>query len=189
MSRKNLYFRIVVVLAGLGLFLYPSFIGAEAQDGPLPGQELLKSGDFSDVLRFNLYTESGGNAVLSIENGELQVDVSKIGRVEHAIQPYYDGFRLYEGVEYQLDFDAHASMARDLYVRIQLNEGDYHAYFEKLISVTEENQHFSLPFVMKEATNLPFSSSTQMDASESSVLVTVSFKNILTVIIGFSMIS
>ena len=153
MSRKNLYFRIVVVLAGLGLFLYPSFIGAEAQDGPLPGQELLKSGDFSDVLRFNLYTESGGNAVLSIENGELQVDVSKIGRVEHAIQPYYDGFRLYEGVEYQLDFDAHASMARDLYVRIQLNEGDYHAYFEKLISVTEENQHFSLPFVMKEATD------------------------------------
>lgn len=52
-----------------------------------------------------------------------------------------------------MDFDAHASMARDLYVRIQLNGGDYHAYFEKLISVTEENQHFSLPFMMKEATD------------------------------------
>ena len=43
-------------------------------------------------------------------------------------------------------------MARDMFIRIQLNGGDYHAYFEQLITVTEEKQHFSLPFVMKEAT-------------------------------------
>ena len=153
MSLQALFLHVIRFLTGVVLFLGSAFIGAGAEDGPVPGQELLKNGDFSDELRFNLYTESGGNAALSIADGELQVDVSKIGRVGHAIQPYYDGFRLYEGVEYLLEFDAYASIPREFYVRIQLNGGDYHAYFENLISVTEEKQHFSLPFVMKESSD------------------------------------
>lgn len=153
MSLKTVIFRSFVIMAGLILFVFPSFIGAKAEDDLVPGRELLVNGDFSDELKFSLYTESGGTASLGIENGVLQVDVSKIGLVGHAIQPYYDGFRLYEGVEYLLEFDVCASIPRDLYVRIQLNGGDYHAYFEKLIPVTEEEQHFSLPFVMQEETD------------------------------------
>ena len=153
MSRKALIFRIFFIIAGLLLIFSSSATGTKAQEELIPGQELLKSGDFSDELKFNLYTESGGNAALSIENGELQVDVSKIGRVSHAIQPYYDGFRLYEGVAYLLTFDAHASIDRDLFVRIQLNGGDYHAYFEQAIRVTGEMQHFNFSFVMREPTD------------------------------------
>ena len=153
MSLQSLLLHVIRFLTGAVLVLGSAFIGVSAEDGPVPGQELLRNGDFSDELRFNLYTESGGSAVLSIEDGELQVDVSKIGRVGHAIQPYYDGFRLYEGVEYLLAFDAYASVPREFYIRIQLNGGDYHAYFENLISVTEEKQRFNLPFVMKETSD------------------------------------
>ena len=153
MTRTFFVIRIAVVLAGLLLFLFPAFAGVRAGDDPLPGQELLADGDFSGELKFHLYTESGGSAALSIEDGELKVDVSQIGRVGHAIQPYYDGFRLYQGVEYLLEFDASASVARDLYVRIQLNGGDYHAYFEAPVSVTGEKQHFSFPFVMRETSD------------------------------------
>ena len=38
-------------------------------------------------------------------------------------------------------------------MRVQLNGGDYHAYFEAPVSVTGEKQHFSFPFVMKEASD------------------------------------
>lgn len=145
--------RIAAIVAALFLVLFPVPGGVRAEDGPVPGQELLTDGEFSGELKFHLYTESGGSAVLSIEDGELLVDVSKIGRVGHAIQPYYDGFRLYQGVEYVLSFDASASIERDLYVRVQLNGGDYHAYFEAPVSVTGEKQHFSFPFVMQEASD------------------------------------
>ena len=84
------------------------------------GEELLKNGDFSDPLLFQLYKESGGAAAISIVDGQLQVDVSAIGRVAHAIQPYYDGFGLVQGVEYELSYDVRSTLPRELYVRVQL---------------------------------------------------------------------
>ena len=114
------------------------------------GQELLKNGDFSQPLTWQLYTESGGSAQLGIEDGEMKIDVASIGRVGHAIQPYYDGFKLTQGVQYTLSYDVRASVPRDLHVRIQLNGGDYHAYFEELVHVTEETQHREATFTMEE---------------------------------------
>ena len=144
--------RYASALLALVLLVSLPFSRASAED-LVPGEEMLINGDFSGPQKFQLYKESGGNATLSIVDGELQIDVSKIGRVAHAIQPYYDGFKLVEGVQYLLTFDAHASMPRDLFVRIQLNGGDYHSYFEQLISLTEEMQHFSFSFVMEEPTD------------------------------------
>lgn len=117
------------------------------------GEELLNNGDFSQALNWRLYTESGGAATLSIADGELAVDVSAIGGVGHAIQPYYDGFKLTQGVSYRLCYDVRATVPRELYVRIQLNGGDYHAYFEELVRVTEETQHRETVFTMEEASD------------------------------------
>lgn len=94
MVRETLLFRVFLIMAVPVLLVCSFFTAAKAQEELIPGQELLKNGNFSDELKFNLYTESGGNAALNIQNGELQIDVNKIGRVGHAIQPYYDGFRL-----------------------------------------------------------------------------------------------
>lgn len=116
--------------------------------------ELLKNGDFSQPLNWQLYTESGGSAQLSVVDGELVVDVVSIGKVGHAIQPYYDGFGLTEGVVYTLNYDVRGSVPRDLYVRIQLNGGDYHPYFEELIHVTEAMEHHESTFTMAEPTDL-----------------------------------
>ena len=143
--------RLLSLLLILAVVSIP--MAALAEDVEVPGEELLINGDFSDPLRFQLYSESGGSAQLSIVDGELQVDVTAIGRVGHAIQPYYDGFKLVQGVSYTLSYDVRASVPRDLYMRIQLNGGDYHAYFEELVSATDETQHRSATFTMEEATD------------------------------------
>lgn len=124
-----------------------------AAAGVAEGAELLTNGDFSQPLNWQLYTESGGAAQLSVVDGELVVDVEDIGRVGHAIQPYYDGFALTEGVVYTLSYDVRGSVPRELYVRIQLNGGDYHAYFEELIQVTEAMEHHESTFTMEEPTD------------------------------------
>ncbi len=153
MNHKHFTFHKPVILLAVVIFSLVLFFNAIAEVTLTPGEELLKNADFSESLKFGLYTESGGNAELSIEEGELLVNVSSIGLVSHAIQPYYDGFRLYQGVEYQLDFDAYSTMPRDLFVRIQLNGGDYHAYFEQSVAVSEEKAHYSFTFVMEEASD------------------------------------
>lgn len=153
MPNKHFTFRKAVLLPAVVLLFMVFSVVSGAEITLTPGEELLKNADFSESLKFSLYTESGGNAELSIADGEMLADVSSIGRVSHAIQPYYDGFRLYQGVEYQLDFDARSTLPRDLFVRIQLNGGDYHAYFEQLVAVGEEMAHYSFTFVMEEASD------------------------------------
>ena len=123
--RHDLFRKALCLILALLLMLA---LPALAEDEQQPGQELLKDADFSGPLRFQLYTESGGAAKLAIVDGELQVDVTSVGRVEHAIQPYYDGFKLIQGVTYELSWDARSTVPREMQVRIQLNGGDYHAY-------------------------------------------------------------
>lgn len=151
MYHKLFFRRIPTLILVTALLLAFLSFSVSAQDGLTePGEEMLTNGDFSDALKFQLYRESGGTATLTIENGEMLADVSKIGSVAHAVQPYYDGFRLYQGVEYTISFDARSTMPRDMFVRIQVNGGDYHAYFEELVFVPEEMTHFSFDFVMEE---------------------------------------
>ena len=142
--------RTLALLLALVLLCSLPAVSAAEEDALIPGEEMLVNGDFSAPLNYQLYKESGGQAAIGIVDGELQIDVSKIGRVAHAIQPYYDGFKLVEGVEYTLSFDTRSTLPRDFFVRIQLNGGDYHAYFERMVSATEEMQHFSFSFVMEE---------------------------------------
>ena len=134
----------------LALAILAAAVPGLAGEAEAPGEELLKNGDFSGPLNWQLYTESGGSAALSVADGELRVDVSDVGRVAHAIQPYYDGFRLSQGVVYRIGYDVRSSAPRQLYVRIQLNGGDYRAYYEELIDVTPELRHHEAEFTMEE---------------------------------------
>lgn len=115
---------------------------------------LITNGDFSDgTNHFNVYT-NGGNCNIDVNaDTELQVDISKTGSVEHGVQIYYDGFEMKEGVVYQFSFDVHGTMQRDFEWRIQLNGGDYHAYYSEKVNVTEEVQHISTQFTMNEASD------------------------------------
>ena len=150
MPHRSFIFRIQALVLMLLVLNFIPFSAVLASDPPAAGTELLKNGDFSGEMKFQIYKESGGKAGLSIADGELQVDVESIGRVGHAIQPYYDGFGLYEGAEYILSFDARSTFPRSLFVRVQVNGGDYHAYFEAPVSLTVEMRHYSFSFIMKE---------------------------------------
>lgn len=115
---------------------------------------MIENGDFSDGTdKFVVYT-NGGNCNMNVNSdGELQIDISKLGNVEHGIQVYYDGFEMTQGTVYEFSFDVHGTMERDFDWRIQINGGDYHAYYAETVSVTEEVQHISTQFTMEEASD------------------------------------
>ena len=150
-GRKHNHWIRVLSLLLVSVMVLPLAAGAEQEQAT--GQELLEGLDFSGALNFQLYKESGGAAELSIEDGELQVDVQDTGRVEHAIQPYYDGFKLIQGVSYVLSWDVRSTVEREMQVRIQLNGGDYHAYASDRIHTTPEMTHHELAFTMTEDTD------------------------------------
>ena len=141
----------LMMILALVLCTGPAAAGAEAEQEP--GQELLSGLDFEGTLNVQLYKESGGAAELSIVDGELQVDVQDVGKVEHAIQPFYDGFKLIQGVSYVLSWDVRSTVERYMQVRIQLNGGDYHAYTSERILATPEKTHYELAFTMTEDTD------------------------------------
>ncbi len=116
--------------------------------------ELLKNGTFdtSDVLPWTQFFQ-GGNAETSVEDGKLKVDIKKCGFVEHAVQIYQDGFRLYKNGKYQMKFDVSSTIPRQIQFRIQINGGDYHAYTMEYIDINEEVQTVTIDFEMKEETD------------------------------------
>ena len=128
---------------------------AEEDNAEDAGGNMIKGGDFSDgVGSFTTYTTNGGSVNIDANSdGELQIDIANIGTVEHGVQVYYDGFAMQEGGVYQLDFDVHSTIDRDIVWRIQLNGGDYHAYATDTVSVTSEAQHYSTEFTMEEASD------------------------------------
>lgn len=102
-----------------------------------------------DVQNMLTYT-NGGSFSLDAVDGELCVNITKVGVVEHANQIYYDGFRLYEGCVYEFSFDVHCDTERVIQWRLQINGGDYHAYAMDNIEVGPETQHISAKFTMEE---------------------------------------
>ena len=150
-GRKHSCLIRILSLLMVSMLLLP--LAGRAEQEQEAGQELLNGLEFGGSLNVQLYKESGGAAVLSIVDGELQVDVQDVGRVEHAIQPYYDGFKLIQGVSYVLSWDVRSSVERYMQVRIQLNGGDYHAYASDRIHTTPEMTHYELSFTMTEDTD------------------------------------
>lgn len=118
---------------------------AEPDDG-----NMIKDGGFDKGPSWAIYKQSGGSGSDTIENGELVLTITDLGEVQHGVQIYYDGFQLNEGAEYAFSFDARSTIPRTILNRFQMNGGDYHAYFKKPIKLTEEMQHYSFKFTMKE---------------------------------------
>lgn len=115
---------------------------------------MIRNGDFSNGIgNFSNYT-NGGQMTMDVNDaGELQIDIAKIGKVEHGVQVYYDGFAIRQGGVYEFSFDIHGTMERDVDWRIQVNGGDYHAYIMDTVKVTQEVQHVSGQFTMEEETD------------------------------------
>ena len=127
---------------------------------------LIENGDFSTgevqvadsgnkfIGKWWLYSMENGIGSLAInEQRQAVVTVDKMSNAMHCVQFAYDGFNISKKNKYKVEFDAKASYARKLEVRIQENGGVYENYMcegdkNKVITVdlTTEMKHFELEF-------------------------------------------
>ena len=107
--------------------------------------------DDPENLGWHTYSESGGKFMLVGEDGALVAKIEDPGVVTHACQVFHDGFAIYQNAEYQVDFDIWSDVERDFEWRIQLNGGDYHAYYlEDRAHMGTEPTHITAVFTMYE---------------------------------------
>lgn len=126
----------------------------EEESVPYGTGNIIRNGDFSNGLGSFTNYMNGGQVALSVnDKEELQIDIAKIGKVEHGVQVYYDGFAIRQGGVYEFSFDVYGTLERDFDWRVQVNGGDYHAYVLGTVTVSEEVQHISGQFTMNEETD------------------------------------
>lgn len=115
---------------------------------------LIENGDMSSGTdQWATYLNGGGCNVTVNKDEEIQIDIFNPGKVAHGVQIYHDGFDLKYGAVYEIQFDVHSTIERDLEWRIQINGGDYHAYATDTVTSTTELQHITAQFTMDEASD------------------------------------
>lgn len=103
---------------------------------------------------WGMYKESGGAATLTTEDGKLALTVTNQGKVNYAVQMFYDIIPLYQNGVYRLKFDISATVPRYVDAMIQQNGGTYQAYTWKGIDVTTEPQTIDYEFTMEKETDI-----------------------------------
>lgn len=122
-------------------------------DSEEENENLIPGGYFEENNEmWGTYTESGGEGSIAVNTDEqLEVTIDKTGSVGHAVQVYCDGFELLQNAEYEISFDISSSVDRTIEWRIQINGGDYHAYFsDEDVALTNEMEHHTYTFTMEE---------------------------------------
>ncbi len=129
-----------------------STAGSDASE--VTGENMLANGDFSSGIDPWLTFCQDGECNLSVNSdGELDIDITNIGTVEHGVQLYHDGFSLVEGCVYKIAFDAHSDIDRQVQMRFQINGGDYHAYYMEYVDLVSDKTHYEYTFTMEETTD------------------------------------
>ncbi|MDE5853936.1 MAG: glycoside hydrolase family 9 protein [Ruminococcus sp.] len=107
-----------------------------------------------DTTDWGMYKESGGAATLTTDDGKLALTVTNQGKVNYAVQMFYDIIPLYQNGVYRLKFDISATVPRYVEAMIQQNGGTYQAYTWKGIDVTTESQTIDYEFTMEKETDI-----------------------------------
>lgn len=100
------------------------------------------------------YKESGGSCSLSTENQKLALTVNSVGKVNYAVQVFYDIVPLYQNGVYRLKYDISCSTDRFIECMIQQNGGTYQAYTWKGLELTSTPQTVDYEFTMKAETDI-----------------------------------
>lgn len=114
-------------------------------------ENMIENADFSNGVGKWMTYLNGGEAELAVnEEGQLEVQIGSVGNLDYSVQAYYDGISCDTGVVYKLAFDMAADKPRTVVWRVQLNGGDYHAYFTETIAAQQEMQHYEYELKMEE---------------------------------------
>lgn len=100
------------------------------------------------------YKESGGVCSLGTENGRLALTVSNVGKVNYAVQVFYDIIPLYQNGVYRIKYDISSTTDRYIEAMIQQNGGTYQAYTWKGLELTSTPQTVDYEFTMKAETDI-----------------------------------
>lgn len=100
------------------------------------------------------YKESGGVCSLGTENGRLALTVSNVGKVNYAVQVYYDIIPLYQNGVYRIKYDISSTTDRYIEAMIQQNGGTYQSYTWKGLELTSTPQTVDYEFTMKAETDI-----------------------------------
>lgn len=108
----------------------------------------------SGTSGWGTYKESGGACSLSAENGQLALTVSSVGKVNYAVQVYYDIIPLYQNGVYRLKYDISSTTDRYIEAMIQQNGGTYQAYTWKGLELTSVPKTVEYEFTMEAETDI-----------------------------------
>lgn len=108
----------------------------------------------SGTSGWGTYKESGGACSLGTENGRLALTVSNVGKVNYAVQVYYDIIPLYQNGVYRIKYDISSTTDRYIEAMIQQNGGTYQAYTWKGLELTSTPQTVDYEFTMKAETDI-----------------------------------
>ncbi|MBR1822839.1 MAG: glycoside hydrolase family 9 protein [Ruminococcus sp.] len=108
----------------------------------------------SGTSGWGTYKESGGKCSLGTKDGKLALTVSNVGKLNYAVQVFYDIVPLYQNGVYRLKYDISCTTDRFIEGMIQMNGGDYRAYTWKGISLTSEPQTVDYEFTMDDETDI-----------------------------------
>lgn len=122
----------------------------------IEGVNLLSNGDFAaGSENWGTFITRGGVAEFAVVEGVGTFDIYSTGTDDYSVQLYYDEFPLKVGGVYEFSFDIASTIPRNVQARIQVNGGDYSAYIEEFVDITEEMQTFTYTFEMSETDPLP----------------------------------
>ncbi len=116
-------------------------------------KEIASSGD-ELIGNWWVYGITGHGKINVNKKHQLELGVIQMEPQMHSIQLAYDGFKLFKGNSYTLEFDACATEERHIEVRVQKNGGSYENYMlaggvkeeDTIVKLTTEMQHFKFEF-------------------------------------------
>jgi len=103
---------------------------------------------------WSIYKESGGSATLSTDNGRLAMHISSVGKLNYAVQMYYDIVPLYKNGVYHISYEISSDVDRQVEVMLQQNGGTYQSYTWKGLDLTSEPQKIDYEFTMEADTDI-----------------------------------
>ena len=103
---------------------------------------------------WGIYKESGGKGYVSAEDGKLAINVESVGKVNYAVQGFYDIIPLYQNGVYRFSYEISSTIDRPVEVMIQQNGGTYQSYTWKGLDLTSEPQVIDYEFVMEEESDI-----------------------------------
>ncbi len=108
----------------------------------------------SGTSGWGTYKESGGACSLSTKDGQLDLTVSSVGRLNYSVQVFYDIIPLHQNGVYRLKYDISSDIERRVEGMIQQNGGTYQAYTWKGLNLSPTPQTVDYTFTMEKETDM-----------------------------------